>query len=119
MTVQDEVIAYFESLKKGLEDFLKMYPSPFTIGYQATLKEISFYDAAISALSEKKGDLTDNKGEWIPLSYRLPEDGQFILASYPSSDSGCIIVQFRESCRYNFKAWQPLPEPYEKDEVSE
>lgn len=46
-----KAIAYFESQKKRLEDFREIYPSPDTVGYQATTKEISFYDMAISALS--------------------------------------------------------------------
>ena len=60
MTKEQEAITYFESVKKRLEDFREIYPSPDTVGYQATTKEISFYDMAISALSE-------NKGEWIKI----------------------------------------------------
>lgn len=48
-----EAITYFEGQKKRLEDFRKIYPSPDTVGYKATTKEISFYDMAISALSER------------------------------------------------------------------
>lgn len=62
MTREQEAITYFESKKKGLEDFREIYPSPDTVGYQATTKEISFYDMAISALSAegeyiKKADM--------------------------------------------------------------
>lgn len=59
MTRQQEAITYFESQKKRLEDFRKIYPSPNTVGYQATTKEISFYDMAISALSENKTQMID------------------------------------------------------------
>lgn len=52
MTREQEATTYFESAKKRLEDFRKIYPSPNTVGYQATTKEINFYDMAISALSE-------------------------------------------------------------------
>ena len=55
--IREEAITYFEGQKKRLEDFRKIYPSPDTIGYQAATKEISFYDMAISALSE-----SDNVG---------------------------------------------------------
>lgn len=51
MIREEEAITYFESAKKRLEDFRKIYPSPDIVGYQATTKEISFYDMAISALS--------------------------------------------------------------------
>ena len=51
MTKEQEAIRYFEDQKKLLENFRKIYPSPDTVGYQATTKEISFYDMAISALS--------------------------------------------------------------------
>ena len=60
MTREQEAITYFESKKKELEDFREIYPSPDTVGYQATTKEISFYDIAISALSENKR----NTAEW-------------------------------------------------------
>ncbi len=55
MTREQEAITYFESQKKRLEDFRKIYPSPDTVGYQATTKEISFYNMAISALKGFEG----------------------------------------------------------------
>ena len=53
MTREQEAIVYFKGEKKRLEDFRKIYPSPDIVGYQATTKEISFYDMAIRALSEE------------------------------------------------------------------
>lgn len=70
-----EAIAYFKSKKKELKDFRKIYPSPDTVGYQATTKEISFYDMAISALSE-----LDNEGEWIEdENFLVDDDGRSVV----------------------------------------
>lgn len=61
--IREEAMSYFEGQKKKLEDFRKIYQSPHTVGYQATTKEISFYDMAVSALSE-----SDNVG--MSMSHR-------------------------------------------------
>lgn len=64
------------------------------------------------------------KGEWIPVSERLPEIHQDVLLSLRSLD---VEVGFRgetEPYYYchgdyiepqNVLAWQPLPEPYNAD----
>ena len=69
---------------------------------------------------------SDNKGEWIPVSERLPETHQYVLLSLRSLD---VEVGFRaetepyfychgaDGCYIepqNVLAWQPLPEPYQK-----
>lgn len=79
----------------------------------------AFCNLAISALSE-------NKGEWIPVSERLPEIHQYVLLSLRSLD---VEVGFRaetepyfychgaDGCYIepqNVLAWQPLPEPYKE-----
>ena len=74
-----------------------------------------FCDMAISALSE-------NKGEWIPVSERLPEEGHVvycqltdgsheILFLYVYSDGQMNWVGRRMS-DYKVEAWRELPEPY-------
>ena len=115
-------------------------------------------DMAISALSENKGDLisrqavldemdkrhaegdcitkgfikalpsVENKGEWIPVSERLPrlpKDKQEVkvIVSYENEDGEFVEKGvFNKRYGFNFpsvKAWQPLPEPYKAEGVSE
>ena len=65
-------------------------------------------DMAISAL----------KGEWIPVSERLPEkDGQY-LVTYDREDEIKVNISYFD--RHGFWigdviAWQPLPEPYKAE----
>jgi len=105
------------------------------------------FDMAISALSENKGDLisrqavlellqmkyfgkdlykaiyelpsVENKGEWIPVIERLPENGELVLCSVADSNHSVIIscVDTNQSYWHNGKiyAWQPLPEPYKAE----
>jgi len=76
-------------------------------------------DMAVSALSE-------NKGEWIPISERLPETHQDCLLELRSGE---MLTGFKaetepyfychgvDGCYVelqNVIAWQPLPEPYKK-----
>lgn len=71
--------------------------------------------------------LSENKGEWIPVSERLPEIHQYVLLSLRSLD---VEVGFRaetepyfychgaDGCYIepqNVLAWQPLPEPYKAE----
>lgn len=72
-------------------------------------------------------DSVENKGEWIPVSERLPEIHQNVLLSLRSLD---VEVGFRaetepyfychgaDGCYIepqNVLAWQPLPEPYKAE----
>lgn len=74
-------------------------------------------DMAISALSE-------NKGEWIPVTERLPEpeDKQEVkvIVSYENEDGEFVEKGvFNKRYGFNFpsvKAWQPLPEPYKPEQ---
>lgn len=77
-------------------------------------------DMAVSALSE-------NKGEWIPVSERLPENTEYVLAT----DGLDLFVAWHNPEKERFKgwhsfddhfdrqypilAWQPLPEPYKAE----
>ena len=59
-------------------------------------------------------------GEWIPVTERLPEEGQFVLVCCPSDGGRRIAMSYYT--KYGFMcgityAWMPLPEPYK--EVSE
>lgn len=71
--------------------------------------------------------IAENKGEWIPVTERLPEIHQYVLLSLRSLD---VEVGFRaetepyfychgaDGCYVepqNVLAWQPLPEPYKAE----
>ena len=48
-----DAIEYFKGMRKRLcEDHLKLLPKK-SVGYQTTLREMSFYDAAIEAIERK------------------------------------------------------------------
>jgi hypothetical protein len=77
------------------------------------------FDVAISALSE-------NKGEWIPVSERLPEEEQEVLCQL--SDDSCAVLYMQDNWgqmewvdgqmgtgTYDVIAWQPLPEHYKAE----
>ena len=53
---------------------------------------------------------------WIPVTERLPKDGQYILAYYPEFECGCLVQKYRTIGNYGFVAWMPLPEPYRGEE---
>lgn len=69
-------------------------------------------------------------GEWIPCSERLPEKGETVVAC---TLDGTFAGQFHEEGWYRenmffydseilvreVMAWQPLPEPYKKQETQE
>lgn len=71
---------------------------------------------------------TENKGEWIPVSERLPEKNVWVLVTVKQSGK-----RFQEIMRRNnyieawtdnidnytdeIIAWQPLPEPYEENDT--
>lgn len=71
-------------------------------------------------LSRMLDELIDeNKGEWIPVTERLPEVGQRVLVTIEYMDEGLTV---RETIfdKYGFMcgnatAWQPLPEPYKAE----
>lgn len=55
----------------------------------------------------------ENKGEWIPVSERLPEEGTYLICT----DNGYIAtIMYDRSVGWlssaKIIAWQPLPEPY-------
>lgn len=84
---REEAITYFEGQKKRLEDFRTIYPSPNTVGYQATTKEISFYDMAISALSaegEKKCSKCIHSAE---------QDGEFCYECIKGNEDNFVSAE--------------------------
>lgn len=56
---------------------------------------------------------------WIPVTERLPEEGQMVIACYPTDCGKRVMTAYyyKEcgfSCGITY-AWMPLPEPYEED----
>lgn len=92
--IREEAIKHLEDMKKGL--------------FLWDMTEL--IDLCISALSE-------NKGEWIPISERLPQIGQYVLCSLKDfADYRIIIAQYNSAKWWDYvEAWQPLPEPYKAE----
>lgn len=67
----------------------------------------------------------ENKGEWIPVTERLPkpEDKQEVrvIVSYENEDGEFVEKGvFNKRYGFNFpsvKAWQPLPKPYKAESI--
>lgn len=68
-----------------------------------------------------------NETEWIPVTEKLPEDGQSVLFCDIDDDimigyhvKGRHATHFSQDGTYedmkNVRAWQPLPEPYKGGE---
>ena len=90
-----------------------------------------YIDAGISIAIGKVLDALTIRPEpqWIPCSERLPEDEQFILVTYKTTDR-IHVCQYHEDgsrnqwyslndmCRAHNNvvlAWMPLPEPYREE----
>ena len=60
----------------------------------------------------------ENKREWIPVSERLPEMGQYVLCSLNFADYRIVIASYNSQEWWCYvEAWQPLPEPYKENEA--
>ena len=98
---REKAIEWFEFLKKGF----------------ANTEYEEYLNLAIIALSE-------NKGEWIPVSERLPEDSQRVNITIQRSHTVYVTTATWDEMRgyfYNLGhafddvvAWRELPEPYQK-----
>lgn len=73
------------------------------------LPEYYAIENAIKALKQEP--------KWIPVTERLPEEGQMIIACYPT-DCGKRVrtaYYYNKECGFSCGityAWMPLPEPY-------
>ena len=67
---------------------------------------------ALSFLSKRE------KGEWIPVSERLPEDRGNYIIDYTNEFGGFVGISYFDKYGFwsssNVIAWQPLPEPYKE-----
>ena len=70
---------------------------------------------------DKLPTVQPKKGEWIPVSDRLPDPDEYVLCSVNKlyeSDLEIIIAQFHNEVWWKngrVKAWMPLPEPYKAE----
>ena len=109
------------------KEFANALKNNYTIDFD---KMSDFCDLVISALSE-------NKGEWIPVSERLPEEREWYLAVFKEKDTDFQLIPRvadyighgenkwqwidEEGIPQEYLdllecvAWQPLPEPYKAE----
>lgn len=84
------------------------------------------YHDALQRLAESE-EQEPNTGHWIPVSERLPEDGQNVL--FCDIDNDIMVgyhvkdrpkTHFSQDGTYedmkNVRAWMPLPKPYETND---
>ena len=88
------------------------------------------YSTAKEAVKELMGKIDyepyeeqPTKGEWIPVSERLPEEGKSVLVCIETQGGMAQYVSERFKDKYWSAlggrtpiAWQPLPEPYKEME---
>ena len=116
-------VIFKPSLKKIVETLEKERPKELTLSEVETYANEHNYVLWTDEMSEKalaliKADRERPKGEWIPVSERVPEIGQRVIATIETLDG----LQVRETIydKYGFLcghgiAWQPLPEPYKAE----
>ena len=127
---KEEALKSFEEENKDFEKIFERY------GYQMTIEEASAVTETIErnkvAISALKGfDGMTNKGEWIPVSERLPKEDKEVLIFTKDKEINKAYHTLKEwsdtqwewfvfgtlgySLTYSDNevlAWQPLPEPY-------
>ena len=78
--------------------------------YKADL-DTAYESGKHSVLAERE------KGEWIPISERLPEDRGDYIIDYTNEFGEFVGISYYDKYGFwsssNVIAWQPLPEPYE------
>ena len=82
---------------------------------------VSFTDALADRLL--KEFFQEEKGEWIPVSKRLPEESLNSVIGWDTYRERCVFVQYIDGHfqitgrteSFNIVAWQPLPKPYKAE----
>lgn len=96
-------------------------------------EDIDFFSYDEKVAVEYFISLSENKGEWIPVSERLPElDGEYLITYltqgvYSKEDILVVCISDYDHDNGFWKsrkgkkviAWQPLPKPYEAEKGGE
>lgn len=111
-----------------VERILYGLPSATPEAHVIKLREDIDKDSFIEAWKAAPKDITflspENDG-WIPVTERLPEDGQKIIVTcsddgttdfgqYDADKNWCVNDSYWPNA-FDFTAWMPLPEPYTED----
>lgn len=83
-------------------------------GYADSVEDFEEYSRIICELFS----VTQKSGKWIPFSERLPKPFEHCLIT---TTDGEVIYHYDDGQYSKYKAWMPLPKPYEsqESEVSE
>lgn len=111
-------------IKKLIERLEEQKGNPDAYCLESEKRLVRHWNVCVDNLIEIVNELAEeyNNG-WIPLTKKLPEYGQYVLACIPPKHNingghPVVIMEFREDNEplfYRFvSAWQPLPEPYKQ-----
>ena len=113
---REEAINYAEAIKAKTQEKIEFYRRGNAHAPEVYYSDLAFLSAAISALREQEGR------QWIPVTERLPEQGERVLATDGGFVGELYINSFGQWQRYNVNHhsllmaldilwWMPLPEP--------
>ena len=115
MTIE-EAINYAETIKAKTQEKIEFYRRGNAHAPEVYYSDLAFLSAAISALREQE------ERRWIPVTERLPEPGERVLATDGGFVGELYINSFGQWQRYNVNHhsllmaldilwWMPLPKP--------
>ena len=87
---------------------------------QSIKSKVSLYDDVVALRMAEEALENQKTGHWIPISERLPNFNDIVLASADSDyDELRVILTIYSGEEFWFngkiKAWMPLPEPYKAE----
>ena len=135
LTDEDRTV---EKYKELLTECIKVLPSAESKGdlisrqvaidaFERFIHELGIKDEPYNygemALSARNVPSVENKGEWIPVSERLPEMGVRVLCACQADLYDVLkltpkgwFYDTRHTYMFGFvRAWMPLPEPYKAE----
>ena len=107
--------------RQAVLDYIDKMPSELTANGRRMIRRRTLEEYISDTIPS-----VENKGEWIPVSERLPKDGQNVLFCDIDEDimigyhvKGRPDTHFSQDGTYedmkNVFAWRPLPEPYKEE----
>ena len=104
-----------EKVMLGLECCLKAESSDDCV-------ECPYFYGKTDCVRQKNTDalalLKEQEARWIPVTERLPENGEYVLAY--SADDGFATVEARHKFEvFQITHWMPLPEPPKEEDYAE